>query len=55
MGPYEEIEPFYHEVFGWIADKQLMPLGTMHELYYNSPDTTAREHLLTEMMVAIKN
>ena len=52
LGPYEAMEPLYHEMAAWIDKNGLKPSGKVYELYYNGPEC-APDLLLTEVIMPI--
>lgn len=52
-GPYSEIEPLYAEMAEYLREKQLEPVGTAYEYYYNDLSFPESE-LLTNVVMPLK-
>jgi len=48
-GPYEQVGPAYHTLTGWISEHGHEITGPPRETYLNDPQTTAPEHLRTQV------
>ena len=55
-GPYDRLHPAYRSLFGvWLPQSGREPTNDPgFEAYYNSPETTAPEDLLTEIFIPLK-
>jgi effector-binding domain-containing protein len=54
LGPYQYMEPTYHEVMGKISEMGYELIYPTYELYYNGPQDVGEEHLLTEIVIPVQ-
>lgn len=53
-GPYDEIQPAYHTITGWISEHGHQMAGPPRELYLNDPGQVPAEELLTEVQWPVR-
>lgn len=53
-GPYQDCEPAYDELFGWIIEKGMKVTGPTREVYMNDPSEVEQEDVLTEIYAPIE-
>jgi AraC family transcriptional regulator len=53
VGPYDMCGPTYKKLFGWMAEKKLVPAGAVIEKYLNDPKKVKPEELKTEICVPV--
>lgn len=54
-GSYSGLEQAYGDIFKYIEENGLEPVGLYCDFYLNDPSITAEEELLTKIVVPVKN
>jgi effector-binding domain-containing protein len=53
QGPYDEVGPYYEQLFTWMAEQGLHPAGCSREVYLNDPQQVPPEEILTEIYMPV--
>jgi len=53
-GPYDQMEPAYHELERWILKNGYEPTGVAYEVYMNDPAFTPPNTLKTQIILPIR-
>jgi len=53
-GPYSSMEPMYQAMTQWIEEHHYEPVGTVYEVYFNSPGEVPESELLTRVDMPVK-
>lgn len=53
-GPYEELEPAYHALNTWIAERGFEPTGVCYEYYLNGPEDSPPSGYKTRIVFPLK-